>query len=206
MTAHDMPRFCEWFDLLAVTHRLMATEDLRQKMKAEYFDILRDYPVEVIEYAYGTLRRRMKKWPVPADWMEALPPMAEGWRLPLATDAEMAEITAAERQGYDSGGGCTCPTCTAAGCTHLPSRYVPRLNQDGEVIQRRWPERSRPVILGRWIHGDELRCWYAARAKCYEAVALIKSADDAARLRRLSTEDRMLRLVKRAEVATNGAA
>ncbi len=166
MDASHFDKFGEWFDVLAVTHRLQATEDQRGRMKAEYFDVLRAYPVEAVASSYESLRRKMKKWPVPADWLENLPPFGSVGRLPLASPDEIAENDEAERLGYERETVCKCALCVAADC-YMPPRYVPRLYQ-GEVIERRDPKKmGRPLLLGRWLHGEELKRWYRARADFY---------------------------------------
>lgn len=168
MVATEFDRFCEWFDVLAVTHRLHCSEDLRGKMKAEYFEVLAPYPVEIIEAAYQTLRRRMKKWPVPADWLEAMPPFGSVARLPLMTSAEQREHDHAEVLGYEAEGPCKCASCEAEGIV-MPSRYVPRQDRDGNFYERRHPlKQGHAVLLGKWIHGKELRSWWSARAQFYE--------------------------------------
>lgn len=193
--ANHLRAFSDWFDVLAVTHRLQAPEDMRSKMKSEYFDVLRPYPIEAVSSAYESLRRKMKKWPVPADWLEALPPAGNTGRLMLATAAEVTENDEAERLGYEAVGRCACPRCVEAGC-FLPPRYVPRLDRDGLTFERRHPLRDgRPILLGRWLHGEDLKRWYAARAQFYElktklGVELPLSALPEDRIQRLATEAR----------------
>ena len=174
MQSQDFNQFCEWFDVLAVTHRLACTEDLRGKMKAEYFQVLQPYPMEVVESAYQTLRRKMKKWPVPADWLEAMPPFGGVARLPLMTAAEQREHDHAEALGYEAEGVCACPLCAAEGVV-MPPRYVPRQDRDGNFFERRHPSKQgHAALLGRWIHGKELRAWWTARAKFYEKLQSLK--------------------------------
>jgi hypothetical protein len=79
----------------------------------------------------------------------------------------------AERLFYE-GPLCRCPECEQANVTHLPLRYVPCLNGDGEVMPMRHPNRSQPVLLGEWIHGARLRNWYAARAAFYAKLESLK--------------------------------
>lgn len=203
MTNADYDRFCEQFDLLAVTHRLVASEDLRAKMKAEYFDILRPYPLPAIEGAYQTLRRRMKKWPVPADWFEAMPASHALLRLPLATAEELAEVEEAQALGHERDELCQCPVCVRAQTTHLHPRYVPRLDRDGGLIKRRHPTKPEPIVLGRWLHGDELRAWCAARAEFYLAYrALCDQVERERRAVPTDPEARMQRLITVARVAS----
>lgn len=193
MTEQDLVPFAQWFNVLAVTHRLMASEDLKGRMLAEYFDVLRPYPFEAVEQSYQALRRKMKKWPVPADWLEALPAFGSVWRLPPLTDAEYQLNDEAEKLGYEREAVCQCRSCVDAGC-FMPPRYVPVIDRDGKTIERRHPHRnSVPVLLGRWIHGDELKRWYAARARFYEmkdklAIKLPISDLPDDRLKRLTTE------------------
>lgn len=175
------PRFQDMFNVLAITHRLQGSDDLRGKMQTEYFDVLESYPIEAVEFAYQSLRRKMKKWPVPADWLEALPPYGGIGRLPLASPAEITESDAAESLGYEAASVCTCRACVEAGC-FMPPRFVPRLDRDGNVMDRRHPDRQgRALTLGRWIHGAELKAWYASRAAFYEQLYAIRDAEKMAR-------------------------
>lgn len=201
MDSRDLGLFSEWFNTLAVTHRLIATEDLKGKMLAEYFAVLQPYPIEAVRSAYETLRRKMKKWPVPADWLEALPPGGTGARLPLLTAEEQAEIEDAERVGYERETYCHCPICEREQATHLKSRYVPRLDPRGQVIERRHPNRQgRSVILGRWIHGAELKRWISARAEFYGLKAKFDAELKANKSMTLA--ERIDRLATRAEALT----
>lgn len=203
MKAQDYDYFVGWFDLLAVTHRLLAAEDLRAKMRAEYFDILRPYPVEAVQSAYETLRRRAKKWPVPADWCEALPPCGAAARLPLMTVDEMRDTTHAEALGYEASALCACAECMAADATHLYPRFVPRLDSDGQVFERRHPDRQgKPVVIGRWVHGAELKRWYRTRGDFYEKFKQLRAQELAAQVARRHPEARMQRLVTEARAVT----
>jgi hypothetical protein len=194
MVEADYARFSEWFDVLAVTHRLQGSEDMRGKMKAEYFDVLRSYPFRAVESAYQTLRRKMKKWPVPADWLEALPPFGSVTRLPLMTDAEADESDEAERLGYERDEFCHCALCERGHTTHLKSRCVPRLDANGHELERQHPRRQgRPVLLGRWIHSDELRRWAAARGAFYEQKDVIGQAMQLEQITRRSSPELRLK-------------
>lgn len=194
MTEFDVGKFEEWFDVLAVTHRLQAKPELLVKMRAEYFAVLQPYSFEAVESAYQSLRRKMKKWPVPADWLEALPLMSSVDRLPVLTAEELAQNDEAERLGYERPTICACAACRAAD-VHLPSRYVPQLDRDGHEIARRHPTRAgKAILLGRWLHGHELKRWYAARAKFYELKTKIEAAQKAQHAQ--TPEERMARLVQ----------
>lgn len=182
MDADHLQRFSEWFDILAVTHsKSFPSEEIRRRAKAEYFDVLRSYPISAVQSAYETLRRKMKKWPVPADWLESLPPHGSTARLPLLTPEEQAQNDEAERLGYEAEAVCQCALCVAANCAQ-PPRYVPLVDRDGVVIERRDERRQgRPILLGRWLHGIELRRWYAARAEFYTLKAKLEAADKLAK-------------------------
>lgn len=197
---HDFQRFSDWFDVLAVTHRISGGEDLRQKMKAEYFDVLQSYPTDAVESAYQTLRRKMKKWPVPADWLEALPPSGSVSRLPELTRDEMRENDRAEALGYEAEDICKCTACVTANCV-MPPRYVPRLDGQGREMERRHPVRAgRAVLLGRWLHGAELRAWYSARAVYYGLKGQIDAAEKAETTRKRTPEERMQRMTRLARL------
>lgn len=194
MDANHLSQFSEWFDVLAVTHsKSFPSEEIRARAKAEYFDVLRAYPIEAVQSSYESLRRKMKKWPVPADWLEALPPFGSTGRLPMLTPQELALNAEAERLGYEAAAVCGCPVCREAYCAQ-PPRYVPQLDRDGCVIERRHPDKiGRAVLLGRWIHGQELRRWYSARAEFYALQAKLEAEDKA--VKKLTPEQRMQRLV-----------
>jgi hypothetical protein len=197
MTESDLQRFGDWFETLAVIHRLAGSEDARLRMKAEYFDVLRPYAVIAVESAYQTLRHRMKKWPVPADWLEALPPHGSATRLPLLTFEEQRENDEAERLGYEAEKYCHCRECEAADATHIKPRYVPRLDQHGHTIDRQHSTRpNRAVSLGRWIHGTELKGYYAAMGAFF---ALRAKLEAKAGLPVLTPEERIERMKREAK-------
>ena len=116
--------------------RATPSEDMRMQMKNEYFAVLESYPVGAVEVAYQSLRRKMKKWPVPADWLEALPPVNSAERLPLMSDAEVKETEAAERLGYEAESVCTCKFCVEANLV-MPPRFDPAIRL------KEWLERQR---------------------------------------------------------------
>ena len=192
-TTSDFDRFAEWFDVLAVTHRLTAGADLRPKMRAEYFAVLAPYSLEAVTDAYESLRRKMKKWPVPADWLEALPRTSSVDRLPALTGDEMRDTEEAERLAYEQPEICRCHLCVAADC-HMPPLYVPRTDREGGTLERRHPiRRGKAVLLGEWLHGQRLKAWYVARAQFYELKAKLDA--DAKAKRALTPEERMQRLI-----------
>jgi hypothetical protein len=173
----EFDKFREWFDVMAITHGKSFSDDLRARTTAEYFDVLRPYPYELVQMSYETLRRKMKKWPVPADWLEALPPHSSVLRLPLMHDKEIERNDYAESVGYEWPSFCQCDVCVRDGATHLKPRFVPRIDAHGNVTERRHPARQgRAIILGRWIHGAELKAWCAARADFYIRKTAIENA------------------------------
>lgn len=201
MTEHDYERFSEWFEVLAVSHRMNASEHTRGQMKAEYFDVLQSYPFDAVEFAYQNLRRKMKKWPVPADWLENLPPFGNVNRLEVISAEDLRETQAAEALGYEQRDVCRCAICQQELAAPLQSRFVPRQDRDGHPIERRHPGRvGRAIMLGRWIHGDELRRWYFARQQFYDLKKKLKiDLDTENAAQRSSPHARMERLVTEAK-------
>lgn len=170
MTSHDLPRFHELFDVLATTFRLKGDRDA---MQAAYFQALERYPIEAVELGYENLRRTEEYWPAPAKWIAAIPARGTAAVLPLMTPEQVRASDEAERRFYE-GDLCACPDCQRAGVTHVPLRYVPVLDAQGQTIPLQHPRKSQPVLLGEWIHASRLRHWYAAKAQFYERLHAMK--------------------------------
>jgi hypothetical protein len=174
MTEDDYSTFKDWFEILAITHRLGARGEILEKMKGEYFDVLRMHDMDRVRRAYEKLRRSAKRWPVPADWCEALPPHDPTERLPTMTRDQIRESDEAEAKFYE-GDVCHCTACVAAHADHLPIRDVPRLDAQGEMIAMRHPKKRTPVYVGRWIHGQELKRWWGARGQFFSTFEHFKA-------------------------------
>lgn len=166
MTPQDLAAFAEMFQDLTAMFKFYGTEDQKAAALSAYFQTLQRYPLDRVRVGYETLKETAQKWPVPAQWIAAMP-RSEGGDLPLMDWRQVKASDEAERLFYE-GPFCRCDVCTEASATHLNLRYVPCLDANGDVIPMRHPHRSRPVMLGRWIHGHELKRWYVARAQFYE--------------------------------------
>jgi hypothetical protein len=171
MTTADYSAFVEMFGELASLFRFYGTDEQRAAALSAYFQTLQSYPLDRVRRGYEQLKVTATKWPVPAQWIAAMPrgdsalaPM--DWRQVKASDE-------AEKLFYE-GPLCHCVECERAHVTHLPLRYVPVLNSDGEVIPLQHPNRSQPVLRGEWIHGQRLRSWYRAKAEFYQKLESLK--------------------------------
>lgn len=171
MTSADLGAFSEMFHELASMFRLYGTEEQKTATLSAYFETLRSYPLERVRRGYEQLKTTATKWPVPAAWIAAMPRGDNA--LPLMDWRQVKASNDAEQLFYE-GSLCHCVECAAAHATHLPLRYVPVLNADGDVIPMKHPARSQPVLLGEWIHGQRLRNWYAARAEFYQKLQSLK--------------------------------
>lgn len=171
MTTADVAAFSDMFGELALMFRFYGSDEQRAAALGAYFQTLQTYPLERVRRGYEQLKVTATKWPVPAQWIAAMPrgdsalPELD-WRQVKASDE-------AERLFYE-GPLCRCAACEQAGITHMPVRYVPCLNGDGDVIPMTHPNRSQPVLLGEWIHGPRLRQWYAAKAAFYAQLQALK--------------------------------
>lgn len=200
MTDHDLGAFADLFDDLALIGlSFTPTRDKREHAKAVYFEALRAYPFVSVRAAYQHLRETASKWPAIAQWIGAIPrnPTAG---LPELVPSQMRELEEAERKGYE-GDLCACGDCTAAGASHLPLRYVPVLDPQGQPVRWKHPARMQPVIMGEWLHGRRLKAWYIARAHFYELKARVEAAETAAKRRPTTAEQRIKKLAQVAEMA-----
>lgn len=172
MTGHDLPAFRQMFEDL--WHSGLSRTPQRDKLEsvlATYFQALETYPIGAVKAAYEHLQRTATNWPPVATWVAAIRSNpASG--LPLMNPRQIRESDEAERLFYE-GELCHCRECEDAHATHLPLRYVPCLDADGNVIPMQHPNRRRPVLLGEWIHGHRLKRWYAAKAAFYEKLATL---------------------------------
>jgi hypothetical protein len=171
MTTAEYDAFVQMFQELASMFRFYGTEEQRAAAMGAYFETLRTYPLDRVRRGYEQLKVTATKWPVPAAWIAAMPRGESAlpemdWRQVKASDE-------AEKLFYE-GPLCRCKECEQANVTHLHLRYVPVLNSDGDVMAMKHPNRSQPVLLGEWIHGQRLRNWYAARAEFYQKLASLK--------------------------------
>jgi len=154
MTSQDLSAFSEMFRELASMFRLYGTEEQKASTLSAYFQTFQDYPLERVRKGYEQLKTTATKWPVPAQWIAAMPKGVLRER-PLMDWRQMKASDEAERLFYE-GELCTCSECADANVTHLNLRYVPCLDADGAVIEYWHPNRNKAVLLGEWIHGYPL--------------------------------------------------
>jgi hypothetical protein len=140
--------------------RLDGTET--DAMSKAYFHALRRHTIAELQAGADAWMQRGKFFPKPAEWRESIPRNAAAAFVSLdpLTPVEAAEYLDAERRHYE-GDPCNCRRCVGAGVDHRFLRYVPETNADGRDARGLIGERA--VVRGRWIHGEELRRWYAAR-------------------------------------------
>jgi len=172
VTQADFSIFAEWFNDLADMFRLYARDEQKAAMLGSYFQTLEKYPLERVRLGYERLKEISSRWPHCAAWIAAMP-RQDGGELSFMDWRQVKASDEAERLFYE-GDLCHCRECVEASVTHLPLRYVPCLNADGELIALRHPNRSHPVYLGGWIHGYWLRNWYAARSEFYQKLEATK--------------------------------
>jgi len=171
MTSADYSDFVAMFQELASIFRFYGTEEQKAAAMGAYFQTLQSYPLDRVRKGYEQLKVTATKMPVPAQWITAMPrgdnalPEMD-WRQQKASDE-------AERLFYE-GAFCHCAECEQANVTHLNLRYVPVQDRDGNVMPMKHPNRSQPVLLGEWLHGQRLRSWYRARAEFYQKLESLK--------------------------------
>lgn len=169
MTSHDLQAFSEMFRELASMFRLYGNEDQKAATLSAYFETLQTYPLERVRQGYEQLKTTATKWPVPAQWIAAMP-KAPGADLLVMSHSQARDSDEAERLFYE-GQPCPCADCVVAHVSHMPVRFVPCLDANGETISMRHPRTQKPTLLGEWIHGHRLKRWYGAKAEFYQKLA-----------------------------------
>jgi hypothetical protein len=147
-------------ELLAVFPKRI-TEDETGDLSKAYFATLRRFTLAELQAGAQTWMQRGKFFPKPAEWREAIPRASVlAVALVPLVPTEAAEYLDAEARHYD-GDPCACRQCVSAGVEHRFLRYAPETDANGRDL--RGLIGTRVVVRGRWLHGEELRCWYAAR-------------------------------------------
>jgi hypothetical protein len=101
----------------------------------------------------------MKRFPKPAEWIDALPKAKAAGLLQLSVD-QSEEYRDAVARGFEAD-PCRCHLCRETGVSLRPLRYVPDTEPDGSDLRR--ADGDKIITLGHWAHGDELANFYAAR-------------------------------------------
>lgn len=141
-----------------------------QQLGAAYFKALRRYPLALVQAGAERVIERNKHFPKPAEWLDAIPRATQTGTVELLTVVEADDWLAAERGRWQQA-PCRCPECRAAGVSEQPQRFVPMLDANGQDERGLIGERA--ITRGRWIHGEELARWYAAKAEFW---ALFRAA------------------------------
>lgn len=139
---------------------LRADDTETKQLMNSYFQAFRRYPLGQVRAGAESWVAHGKRFPKPAEWIDAIPRAGVGQRLPELTALEASDYQAAEARAYD-GDPCWCVACREAGVDHRFLRFVPDTDREGIVIKARIGDRQ--VYRGHWAHGFELHRWYQAR-------------------------------------------
>lgn len=133
-----------------------------------YFDVLKAHDIADVLLAGKACINKHKTFPAVADWLAELPPTARARPADVRQMRadEVDEHETARQLGYEDE-PCLCAECERAGVMHRPLRFVPLERGDGEHERAYNPRRKQMEIVGLWIHGEDLRRFYAARDAFY---------------------------------------
>lgn len=177
MVDADSSAFDRAFRRVLSAFRVRLASSERDELTTIYFKVLAGYELAEVLAAGLHCIQTLKKFPVPADWIEALETArsARGTRPEITcrqmTTTEVEELTAAEGARYE-GAVCTCVACAESGIAR-PIRFVPTL-VNGTEDRAYHPRRQRVEIVGHWAHGAELVRWYAARDRFFDTFKRVK--------------------------------
>lgn len=167
MTSSELAAFAEIFNGLARILMVRRFEDgERERTLSDYFKALRGFPLEGVRGAAETLAQRAKHFPKPVEWIEAIPRVDHYADVPFMARHEASEHRRAHVMGYEDE-PCSCQSCRQAEVSHLPLRFVPEFDSDDRPMLVKDMDGKRVVTAGHWAHGQELRRWYDAKARCF---------------------------------------
>jgi len=163
MTDADLDSFHDSFRQLAATYRLRLKVDDMNALAANYFGVLRSYPLAAVLAAGTACLSKYRTFPKVVDWVDAITRNEVGAPpdVRIMSMVEAAEYQRAERQHWDDD-PCDCLLCRAAGIVRR-LRFVPDVTDDGRDEKAFCPPKNRIVVAGHWAHGAELVRWYDAR-------------------------------------------
>jgi hypothetical protein len=202
VTAADLPAFIETYRGLAKVFTLPRTEGDPAERESAYFKALRPYDFAVIKAGADKLiaTRVAGKFPIPAEWIAAMPARSARGDLRQMSDTEAREYRRAEAMRYEDA-PCTCEPCRSAGVTDRMLRFVPDVDEDGQDEKAFDPIGKRVVTAGHWAHGEELARYWTAREQFF---ALFKQAVERHRFgrarRRRSLRERVDAIYEQAKV------
>jgi len=167
MIDEDFGTFDRAFRRLSGAFRIKLKPVALDELAKIYFKAFEGARLGDVLTAGRTCLAECRKFPTVAEWLDALPKVAQTGvendvRVMVAD--EVFEYHRAMRLHYEDE-PCTCLMCQAAHITGKPLRFVP--NELPEISAFEYAhdlERKRVVIAGHWAHGEELVRWYGARA------------------------------------------
>lgn len=162
MNDTELFAFMDVFNSLRRVFPKRLDEHDAQEMGADYFKTMRRFGLAEVRIGADLWMTRGKFFPKPAEWIALIPRPRVRPELQALSPRETAEYLEAERLHYD-GEPCKCEACRAAGVDHRFLRFVPRFDADDREMRGLIGERE--VVRGEWIHGEDLRRWYAAKEK-----------------------------------------
>jgi len=161
VTDTELPAFVTVFANLRRVFALRATPEELARIQGLYFQVFRRYTLDDVEAGAQAWLASGAKFPKPHEWIRSMPREAGDGLVglsPVPVD-EVAELREAIQLRY-VGDSCSCYLCQQAGVSHRFLRHVPLEDEHGHSIRAVLD--GHPVTRGRWIHGVELRDWYAA--------------------------------------------
>lgn len=158
MTDADLFPFLALFTTLTKVFPFRGDEAETSDIGRAYFKTLRKFPFDLVKVGADNCMAALEKFPKPAEWAKHIPKRLPGPEIPPLTTAESAEWRDAEKRGYE-GDPCRCRECCETGMDTMLQRFVPSEPEERALLG------DRMVLRGHWIHGDDLRRWYAAKEK-----------------------------------------
>lgn len=169
MTDADYGTFERAFRRLSGAFRLKVKPEQMDELIRSYFKVLESASIEDVMAAGKVCISRCRRFPLPVEWLEALPAgpvgKAEAADVRVMSVDESTAYVRAERLRYGDV-PCECLACQAAGVDTKPLRFVPDV-LDGHDERAMCPAKNAIVTVGHWAHGDELARWYAMRDAFY---------------------------------------
>jgi hypothetical protein len=182
MEPEDFEPFAAAFRRLALAFNLRLGQAARLELTQTYFRVLDEYPLAEVLMAGRSLLQTHTTMPKVAEWLARLhgpasaPSPAAPVSPPQGPDVRTMSVEEVEtharavRLGYEDT-PCICSACEAAGVSDRPRRFVPTLWPDDSEQRAYNPRSAKVETLGHWAHGDELRRWYEARQRCFDAAS-----------------------------------
>ena len=159
MRDNDDLAFAAIFAKLRTIFPLRGDHGEIQQIVASYFRVLMKFPLRAVEAGADKCLETCQHFPKPMEWLKNIPRQQSASYPPLV-EPEASEQRRAIALHYEDE-PCTCHLCNAAGVTHRLLRFVPDEDRDGNDLRMLLD--GKVVVCGHWVHGEELKRWYAAR-------------------------------------------